>query len=144
MAIFGTPLPLENQEEAAIRCAVEMQAAMAVVRQVTGVPDLQMGIGVHAGVVVAGNIGSERIMDYTVIGDAVNVAARLETLSRNYPSRILTSQAVRDALQDKFVFEGIGPVELKNRREPLFAYQVLGSVDYLNSPLCHPSPPSSP
>jgi adenylate cyclase len=126
MALFGTPLPLENQEESAVRCAIEMQAGMAKIREITGVHNLEMGVGIHAGIVVAGNIGSERIMDYTVIGDAVNVASRLEGLSRSYPSRILTSQAVTDSLQDIFEFVSIGPVELKNRKEPLFAYQVIG------------------
>jgi|GEM_PF-1090869 len=126
MALFGTPLPLEHQEEAAVRCAIEMQAGMAKIRELSGVNNLEMGVGIHAGIVVAGNIGSDRIMDYTVIGDAVNVASRLESLSRNYPSRILTSQAVIDSLQGKFEFVGIGSIELKNRKEPLFAYQVVG------------------
>ncbi len=126
MAIFGTPLPLECQEEAALRCAVQMQAAMVKVRELTDTPDLSMGIGIHAGIVVAGNIGSARIMDYTVIGDAVNVASRLENLSRNFPSRILASQTVVDGLNSKFLMESIGTVELRNRKEPVIAYEVKG------------------
>lgn len=126
MALFGTPIALENQEECALNCALGMQAAMDRVRSLTGIP-LQIGVGVHAGIVIAGNIGSSRIMDYTVIGDAVNVASRLEHLSREYPARILASQAATDSLQSKFKLESIGPIELKGRREPILVYQVFPS-----------------
>lgn len=123
MALFGTPIPLENQEECAIRCALDMQETMNRVRILTSIP-LQIGVGIHAGIVIAGSIGSSRIMDYTVIGDAVNVASRLEHLSRDYPSRVLASQATIDSLQSKFKLESIGPIELKGRREPIMVYQV--------------------
>ncbi|HSQ41718.1 MAG TPA: adenylate/guanylate cyclase domain-containing protein, partial [Fibrobacteraceae bacterium] len=126
MALFGTPLPLERQEEGALRCAVEMQQAMNKVREIVDAPKLRMGVGIHSGIVVAGNIGSAHIMDYTVIGDAVNVASRLERLSRDYPSRILASQSVVDGLQGNFKVEAGGPLEIKGRKEPILVYQVLG------------------
>jgi len=125
MALFGTPLPLENQEECALRCALDMQNAMQRIQELTGV-SLQIGVGVHAGIVIAGNIGSSRIMDYTVIGDAVNVASRLEHLSRDYPARILASQSALDGLQGKFESESIGSIDLKGRQEPILAFQVIG------------------
>jgi adenylate cyclase len=126
MAVFGAPIDVENQEECAIRCAVEMQKAMEKVRELSGFIDLRMGVGVHAGVVIAGNVGSDRIMSYTVIGDPVNVASRLENCARQYPSRIVTSQVVADTLKDKFIFESIGVIELRNRKDPVYAYQVVG------------------
>lgn len=124
MAVFGAPLPLENQEECAIRCAMDMQSAMKDVRETTGIFSLKMGIGVHAGIVLSGNIGSDQFMDYTVIGDVVNVSSRLQELSREYPSRTLCSQTVADALKAMFDFQEIGPVELKNRKAPIIAFQV--------------------
>ena len=126
MALFGVPIELEHQERHAVRCALDMRQAMESVREELGLPELQMGIGIHTGHVVAGNFGSSKLMDYTVLGDAVNVAARLQQVSRDHPGRIATSQVVTDALQAEFEFRSIGPTELRNRREPVITYDVVG------------------
>lgn len=93
MAFFGAPVQVENDIERALLAALEMQKRFGRLKQeFPNLDPLGLGIGVHTGEVIVGNIGSERMMDYTVIGDTVNIARRLQEAAR--PGEILISQAI--------------------------------------------------
>jgi adenylate cyclase len=97
LALFGGPLEAPDAAHRAVAAAREMLVANERINSATSWP-LRMGIGIHFGEVVAGNIGSPRRKEYTVIGDAVNFAARLEALNKELNSQFLISSAVREAL----------------------------------------------
>jgi len=97
LALFGAPLEAPDAAHSAVAAAREMLVANERINSATSWP-LRMGIGIHFGEVVAGNIGSPRRKEYTVIGDAVNFAARLEALNKELNSQFLISSAVREAL----------------------------------------------
>ena len=101
MALFGAPLDDPLHADHAVEAALDMIAALAVLNarwKAEGRPELDIGIGVNSGEMIAGNIGSEAIMSYTVIGDAVNLGSRLESLNKQYGTRIIISEATREPL----------------------------------------------
>jgi adenylate cyclase len=97
LALFGAPFEAADAAEQAVAAAREMLAANEHFNRTTSWP-LRIGIGIHIGEVVAGNIGSPRRKEYTVIGDTVNFASRLEALNKEFNSQLLISADVRDAL----------------------------------------------
>jgi adenylate cyclase len=111
----------------AVACATEMQNLMAVVNEeikLRGLPDLQMGIGLSTGEVVAGNIGSEMRVKYSVIGSTVNLAARIESISSG--GQIFASQATYDEVRDVVKTAGHLNVKLKGMNRPVAIYEVVG------------------
>lgn len=126
MALFGTPIDNLQQEECALNCALMMQDKMRDVRKELNMNELRIGVGVHSGVVIAGSVGSHRLKDYTVIGDTVNVASRLEAESRHHESGVVVSERVVDGLTHLYDFKEIGAVELKNRRKSVPALELIG------------------
>src|SRR5439155_25488318 len=94
MAYFGAPVAQDDHAERAVRCALAMQEALAVMNSGRRVP-LRMGIGIHTGAVVVGDIGAPRRREYTAIGDAVNVAARMQDLTKTTGASIVVSEATR-------------------------------------------------
>jgi class 3 adenylate cyclase len=127
MALFGAPIALGNDSFRAVRCALEMQEAVTAFNQertATGLPPLTMGIGINTGPVVAGNIGSSMRMEYTVIGDNVNVAARLQGIAK--PGEILISEATHAQVRDRIVGTPMDPMTLKGKRFPVGVYRIDG------------------
>jgi adenylate cyclase len=100
LALFGAPFDAGDSAQHAVAAAREMLEANARVNEASSWP-LRIGIGIHVGEVVAGNIGSPRRKEYTVIGDTVNFAARLEALNKDFNSQFLISAAVHDALGEE-------------------------------------------
>jgi adenylate cyclase len=96
LAVFGAPIEDRNAAQCAVEAAREMLAEMEVNNDGSAWP-LRIGIGIHMGPVIVGNVGSPRRKEYTVIGDTVNFAARLEALNKEFGSQLLISVAVRDA-----------------------------------------------
>ena len=129
MAVFGAPVPNVNDAMNAVRAAVRMRHALAVlnVRLVArGLAPLKTGIGIHTGEVVAGNIGSERRMEYTVIGDAVNLASRLETSTKELGVHILISEDTYELTKSKVVARKVREITVKGRAQPVMTYEVIG------------------
>jgi adenylate cyclase len=124
LALFGAPLEAVGSANHAVEAAREMLAAMGRVNHASSWP-LRIGIGIHFGEVVAGNIGSPRRKEYTVIGDTVNFAARLEALNKEFNSQLLVSAAVRDALgEDGTDAVSLGEVAVRGYDRPMTVWQL--------------------
>lgn len=129
MAIFGAPLDDPLQEEHAIRTALMIQNELKKVAQKWSLErgiEIKMGIGIHTGMAIVGNIGSKHRMEYTAIGDTVNLAARLETATKEFGSRILLSNKTYEAVAGKFIFKSLGSIRIAGRSEPVTVYEVEG------------------
>ncbi len=127
MAVFGTPLEIDQPAVKAARCALAMQRRLREMQQ-EACQIGRIGIGINTGEVIAGNIGSHRHMDFTVIGDAVNIAARLESLTREMDADILVGPETQRELAPHFRLEACRPVVLKGRQEPVPVYRLLGEA----------------
>jgi len=125
MAIFGAPNDLPDHASKAVECAMAMQKRVAEldVREGSTEP-MRLRIGINSGVVIAGDIGSERRVEYTVLGNTVNVAARLEALVAQ-PGQIVIGPATQAALRPNIATEPLGPQSLKGIREPVPAFRVV-------------------
>jgi adenylate cyclase len=119
LALFGAPFETEDAPRHAVEAAREMIAAMARNNAGSDWP-LRIGIGLHFGEVVAGNVGSPRRKEYTVIGDTVNLASRIEALNKQFGSQFLVSSVVRDALgEDCGDAVPLGEVEVRGYDKPM-------------------------
>lgn len=124
LAFFGAPISGEDDLERALHAALEMQARFRRLRKETpGLAPLGLGIGVHMGEVIVGNIGSERMMDYTVIGDTVNVARRLQETAR--PGEVLISETTYQLVPNIQV-DPVGEKFLPGRSTPVVVYSLKG------------------
>lgn len=127
MVEFGAPLSDQIQESHAVKTAVEMQKELKKLLlkwEKEGKPQIEMGIGVHTGIAVVGNIGSEKRIEYTAIGDTVNVAARLEQATKLLKKPILISETTYDAVKDEFKSTSLGPMILPGRKEAITVYAI--------------------
>ena len=127
MALFGAPLDDAEHAEHAVQAALAMVRALDVLNAEWtsfGLPALDIGIGINSGEMVAGNIGSEAIMSYTVIGDAVNLGARLESLNKEYGTQIIISEATRALLKGQYDIRPLGSVTVKGKSEPVAIFEV--------------------
>jgi adenylate cyclase len=124
LALFGVPFEAPEAAHHAVAAAREMLVAMSGINRASSWP-LRIGIGIHFGEVVAGNIGSPRRKEYTVIGDTVNFAARLESLNKEFNSQLLISAAVRDALgHDGRDAVSLGEVAIRGYDRPMTVWQL--------------------
>jgi adenylate cyclase len=124
LALFGAPFEAQDAAHRAVAAAREMLEANERANKTTSWP-LRIGIGIHVGEVVAGNIGSPRRKEYTVIGDTVNFAARLESLNKEFNSQLLISAVVRDALgRDASDAVSLGEVAIKGYDRPMPVWQL--------------------
>jgi class 3 adenylate cyclase len=126
MAFYGAPIASDNDALNAIRTAVGMREAFKELTEQWGDgPRSQLGlaVGINSGEAIVGNLGSERLMNYTVIGDAVNIAARLE--DRAGPGQILIGESTFALVEDMVVARKFGQVELQGRSKPVLAYELV-------------------
>ncbi|HMM91036.1 adenylate/guanylate cyclase domain-containing protein [Bradyrhizobium sp.] len=124
LALFGAPLEAPDPAHRAVAAAREMLEANARVNEATSWP-LRIGIGIHLGEVVAGSIGSPRRKEYTVIGDTVNFASRLEALNKDFNSQFLISEAVHEALGDACGDAvSLGEVEVRGYERPMAVWRL--------------------
>ena len=123
LCIFGAPLPLDDHAGHALRAARRVRADLRQLQRRH--PGLDAGIGVATGTVVAGNVGSRQRYEYTVIGDPVNVAARLCAMAKTVPSRLLVDESSVAAVtgEERAAWMSAGPVELRGRHKTVVAYE---------------------
>ena len=127
MAVFGTPVPNPQHADAAVRAALDIQEEIVRFDREKKMKDvtIQVGVGVNSGVMVAGNLGSEKRMEYTVIGDNVNVASRLTSLAKS--GEILISKQTYDLIEDKnsLKTEKRRKVPVKGRKMKIAIFNIL-------------------
>jgi adenylate cyclase len=127
MALYGAPLDDEDHAEHAVQTALAMIKTLEQMNEEwarDGKPQLGIGIGINTGDMIAGNVGSETIMSYTVIGDAVNLGARLESLNKDYGTRIIISEATRERLKGRYDIHPLGDVIVKGKSLPVAIFEV--------------------
>ena len=143
MAVFGVPIPRASREQIAqdarnaVRCALAMRKEMERLNvdwKQRNMPVCSMRIGIHTGQLVAGSLGSVERQEYTVIGDAVNIASRLESFDKDSgPAddvcRILTSEATKALLDEEFELSLLGTMSLKNKTEKVIIHRVVGRAN---------------
>jgi adenylate cyclase len=128
MAAFGMPISKGDDEDRGLRAAISMISDLAqwnIKRIAEGKRPVDMGIGLNTDTVVSGNIGSPKRMDYTLIGDGVNLAARLESACKQYSARILISEYTHARLRGTYRMRDIDRVVVKGKTEPVRIYEVL-------------------
>lgn len=127
MAYFGAPVVSENHPSAAVTCAKEMTIAlerMNTKRAVKNESAISIGIGIHTGEVIIGNIGSKYRREFTVIGDSVNLASRIESLTKELSSTILVSEATKKKAKVMFEFISLGEVNIRGKTGKVLLYSV--------------------
>ena len=128
MAAFGLPISHEDDEDRGVKAGINMIKRLwdwNDLREKDGKPPLDMGLGLNTDKIVAGNIGSQKRMDYTMIGDGVNLAARLESACKQYNARILISDFTFKKLKGTYRIRYIDDVVVKGKTEPVGVHEVL-------------------
>ena len=126
MAFFNAPLPMENHPLAAVRAALQMQERL---RQLTapGGARIAFGVGINSGEGIVGNIGTSELMNYTIIGDVVNVAARLQGEAR--AGEVLLSGTTYEQVADQVEVEELGSMHVKGHTQPVPIFKVIRLLD---------------
>jgi adenylate cyclase len=125
MAFFGAPARHENDALQSVMAGLEMEAGLAdfnARQKAAGKPQWQIGVGINFGEVTVGNIGTEKKMDYTVIGDMVNLASRLEGLTKQYHQRLIISETLQEQVKDKVPWRHLDSVAVKGKTEGVRIY----------------------
>jgi adenylate cyclase len=128
MALFSAPLDDAEHADHAVQTAVDMVAELGRLNAKwvsEGKSELDIGVGVNSGEMIAGNIGSSAIMSYTVIGDNVNLGARLESLNKDYKTRIIISDATRGRLKNQYSIRPLGDVIVKGKSRPVAIFEIV-------------------
>jgi adenylate cyclase len=127
MALYGAPLDDVDHAEHAVEAAIDMVRELGILNKgwaERGMAQLDIGVGINSGDMIAGNIGSSSIMSYTVIGDNVNLGSRLESLNKDYKTRIIISDATRTRLKGQYDIRPLGDVVVKGKTKPVAIFQV--------------------
>jgi class 3 adenylate cyclase len=125
MALFGAPIAFPDSLERAIYAGLEMQEQMALFnqeRKQAGRAEIQIGIGINYGEVIIGNVGSKKRLEYTAIGDNVNIAFRLQEIAEG--GQILVTEECYSLVDDKFIGYPIGPITVKGKKKPITVVQI--------------------
>ncbi|MEH2273219.1 MAG: adenylate/guanylate cyclase domain-containing protein [Nostoc sp.] len=129
MAVFGSPLPLEEHAWMAVQTSLEMRVRLHEFNQrryVDDKPRIKIGIGINSDTVISGNIGSSKRMEFTAIGDGVNLGSRLESVSKQYGCDIIISHNTFKPCQDNIWARELDYIRVKGRNEPVAIYELLG------------------
>jgi adenylate cyclase len=128
MAVFGAPLDQPDHAFRACRTALEMMSELKRLREkwaVEGRPDVNIGVGINSGDMVVGNMGSEMRFDYTVMGDSVNLASRLEGINKEYGTNIILSEFTHEIVKDDFTCRQIDAVRVKGKKLPVRIFELI-------------------
>jgi adenylate cyclase len=129
MAVWGAPKVGKDDVFSVVNACLEMRLALNelnTIRIARGEDPLMIGMGVHFGQAIAGTIGSEEKMDYTVIGDAVNMASRIEAATKAFGTDLLISEIIAEQVKDRFLLEVAGTAKVKGKAEAITMYKVRG------------------
>lgn len=132
MAVFGAPVPEPEDPVHAVRAALAMRDRLATINEgfrERGLPEIRAGIGLHSGQVVAGNMGHSERMEYTVIGDAVNLASRLEGMTKELKCDIVVSEDLYEQVKSKVVCEPLHEIRVKGRDREVMVYRLIGLAE---------------
>lgn len=132
MVFWNAPRRQLDHVERACRAALSAKAASDALNrefESEGWPPFAVRLGVHVGDAVVGNVGSVDRMEYTVLGNSVNLAARLEGLNKEYGTAILVSEAVRDRIADRFCFNSLGSTMAKGMTVETRVYELVGTIE---------------
>lgn len=127
MALFGVPFSDEDNETSAVLAAKDMLVKLDDfnrIRKLQGEEEIEIGIGIHTGEAIIGNLGCEQRMDFTAIGDAVNTASRLQDLTKKVEPSIVISKSVQDKLPIELAGMALGRARLKGKKEPVAVYGI--------------------
>jgi class 3 adenylate cyclase len=127
MAVWGTPIPQKDHVELSIRATIEMFVQIRYVLQIKwkedGIEPFEIGAGINTGSVISGNMGSTKKQDYTVIGDSVNLAARLEAATRDYDNYFVISEFTYEYVKDIVLVKPLGSIVVKGKSKPVDVYE---------------------
>jgi adenylate cyclase len=127
LAIFGAPVEYEDHAKRAVLASIEMHMKIGALNEVwiaRGQPLFRMGIGINTGEVMAGDMGSRHLREYSIVGDDANLAARLEELTKELDARIIISGSTKDEIGDAAVAVPLGTVTVEGRKKPTEIYRV--------------------
>lgn len=128
MAVFGSPLPLEEHAWMAVQTAIEMRHRLTdfnVIREYNNKPGLRIGIGINTDSVISGNIGSSKRMEFTAIGDGVNLGSRLESASKQYGCDIIISESTYTPCSDRIWVRELDRIRVKGKNQPVSIFELL-------------------
>jgi class 3 adenylate cyclase len=129
-AAFGAPVSIADKEKMAVFCALDMMRSLSKLNEKymnKFKKEIKIGIGINYGEVIAGNLGSEEILSYSVTGDTVNTGKRIESVTRDYPNSILISNSIYQKTKDIIDIKEFEPLQVKGKKEKILVYQVLRS-----------------
>jgi adenylate cyclase len=132
MAFWGAPLSSGCDETDACHAALQCMDALRGLNQSfisQDLPEISMRIGIHTGTAIVGNLGSDRLFDYTVVGDTVNLASRLESINKIFRTRIIVSEETMSATGDAFFFRELGLIEVKGKSKSVRIFELKGNRD---------------
>jgi adenylate cyclase len=131
MAFFGAPIKFSNHAEMACQTALESLEKLKVLQsefEKEGLPRIDIGIGLNTSEVSVGNMGSDIVRNYTVMGDGVNLASRLEGINKEYGTRIIISEYTYKEVKDLFTCREVDRVRVKGKQEPVTIYELLARI----------------
>ncbi len=130
-AVFGAPLPHEDHPDRAVRAAIDMKKRLALLNErfeAQGIAPFRHGIGIHSGAVLAGIIGSKERSSYALVGDTVNLASRIQGLTKDFSCDIILSQTTRDLVAGAYQMEQLEAVRVKGKSRDVMLYSLLGEI----------------
>jgi len=128
MAFWNAPLENKKHRELAVKTALQMQTELAMLNkdlEKESLPKINIGIGINTGEALVGNMGSEQRFDYSVIGDAVNLASRLESSSKTLGKTLVIGEETKNSIDKTFDFEYIDSITVKGKTEKIKVYTIL-------------------
>ena len=129
MAVFGSPLPLEDHAWCAVQTSLEMRHRLGEFnqrRRETRKQEIKIGIGINSDIVISGNIGSSKRMEFTAIGDGVNLGSRLEGASKQYGCDIVISESTFQPCADRIWYRELDQIRVKGKTQPVKVYELVG------------------
>jgi len=132
MAFWGAPYPQPDHAERACKAGLAMLKRLEILQdrwQAAGKPKLDIGIGINTGPMLVGNMGSQRRFNFTIMGDNVNLASRLEALNKTYGTRLIISETTYQALRDNMLVRELDLIRVKGKMRPVTIYELLGPFE---------------